>query len=202
MELAKSGKGGRGLMTKLMAMREILWQAVENDWSEYPMGSRLLHFCFPAWYQVQALEGVRVLFTADGPISMQSQPPLGKEEKKVLQKKIKSFVVKGYIAPIEGKILSLIKYFVAPKGIINNVVMDWHIVFHAGANKLNNCIWMPSFSLPTLNSLLRLVDEDTLMADQDMGEMFLNFQLHLNMVKFRGIDLGPLDFTPDKCSHW
>jgi hypothetical protein len=87
------------------------------------------------------------------------------------------------------------------KGIINNIVMDWCIVFHAGANKLNNCVWMPSFSLPTLNSLLRLVDEDTLMADWDMGEMFLNFQLHSNMVRFMGIDLGPLDFMPDKCSH-
>ena len=62
---------------------------------------------------------------------MQSQPPLGEEKKKVLQKKIKSFVVKGYIAPIEGKILSLIKYFAVPKGIINDVVMEWQIVFHA-----------------------------------------------------------------------
>ncbi len=102
MELAKSGKGGRGLVTELMDMREILWQAAENDWFEYPMGSRQLHFCFPARYQVQALEGVHVLFTADGPTSMRSQPPLGEEEKKVLQKKIKSFAVKGYIAPIEG----------------------------------------------------------------------------------------------------
>jgi len=81
-------------------------------------------------------------------------------------------------------------------------VMDWRIVFHAGANKLNNCVWMPSFSLPTLNLLLRLVDKDTLMADWDMGEMFLNVQLHSNTVRFTGIDLGPLDFTPDKCSHW
>jgi hypothetical protein len=106
---------------------------------------------------------------------MRSIPLLGEEEKKVLQKKIKSFAVKGYIAPIEGKILSLIKYFVVPEGIINNIVIDWHIMFHAGANKLNDCVWMPSFSLPTLNLLLRLVDEDSLiMADQDMGEMFLN----------------------------
>jgi hypothetical protein len=200
-ELAKSGKGGQGLVTELMAMREILWRATENDWFEYPMGSRLLHFCFPARYQVQALEGIRVLFIADRLTSMWSQPPLGEEEKKVLQKKIKSFVVKSYIAPIEGKILSLINYFAVIKGIINNVVMDWHIVFHAGANKLNDCVWTPSFSLPTLNSLLRLVDEDTLMADRDMGEMFLNFQLHSKTVRFMGIDLGPLDFMPDECSH-
>jgi hypothetical protein len=75
-------------------------------------------------------------------------------------------------------------------------------VFHAGANKLNDCVLIPSFSLPSLNLLLHLVDKDTLMAERDMGEMFLNFQLHLNTVRFMGIDLGPLDFTPDKCSHW
>ncbi len=79
MELARSGKGGQGLVTELMAMQEILWQAAENDWFEYPMGSRLLYFCFPTQYQIQALEGVRILFTADGPTSMQGQPLLGKE---------------------------------------------------------------------------------------------------------------------------
>ncbi len=31
MELAKSGKGGQGLVTELMAMRELLWQDTEND---------------------------------------------------------------------------------------------------------------------------------------------------------------------------
>jgi hypothetical protein len=85
-----------------------------------------------------------------------------------------------------------IKYFAVPKGIINDVVMDWRIVFHAGANKLNDCVWTPSFSLPTFNLLLRLVGEDTLMADRDMGEMILNFQLHSNVIRFTGIDLGLL----------
>ena len=141
------------------------------------------------------------MFTADRPTSMRSQPPLGEEEKKVRQKKIKSFVVKGYIALIEGKILLLIKYFAVPKEIINDVVIDWQIVFHAGANKLNNCVWIPSFSLPTVNSLLRLVNKETQMADWDTGEMFLNFQLHLNTSRFTGIDLGPLKFMADVCNH-
>jgi hypothetical protein len=141
------------------------------------------------------------MFTANGSTSMRSQPPLGEEEKKVLQKKIKSFVVKEYIAPVDGKTQSLIKYFAVPKGVTNDVVMDWRIVFYAGTNKVNDYVWTPSFSLPTVNLLMWLVDEETLMADQDMGEMFLNFQLHSNTAQFTGIDLGLLEFLEDICSH-
>ena len=35
------------------AMREILWRATNNDWFEYPAGSRLLFFWFPARYTTQ-----------------------------------------------------------------------------------------------------------------------------------------------------
>jgi hypothetical protein len=34
-----SGKEGRGLRKKLAVMREILWQATDNNWFEYPMQS-------------------------------------------------------------------------------------------------------------------------------------------------------------------
>ena len=83
-----------------------------------------------------------------------------------------------------------------PKGLD-----DWRIVFHVGANKLNDCIWAPLFSLPNLNSLLRIVDEHSLMQDMDIGEMFLNFQLHPNAMMYVAVDLGPLDFDPTECSH-
>jgi hypothetical protein len=51
------------------------------------------------------------------------------------------------------------------------------VVFHAGANKLNDCIWAPFFTLSLLNSLLRIVNWNSLQEDRDMGEMFLNSQL-------------------------
>jgi hypothetical protein len=49
------------------ALREILWRATNNDWFEYPAGSRLIFFRFPTRYVKQALEGVRVMYTASGP---------------------------------------------------------------------------------------------------------------------------------------
>jgi hypothetical protein len=116
-------------------------------------------------------------------------------------RKIKKLIDNGYIAPPTKKIQSLIKYFAVPKGVVDDVVQDWRIVFHAGANKLNNVVWAPSFGLPTVNSLLRIVDDDTLMMDRDMGEHFHNFQLHENTVSATGIDLAPLQFAKKECEH-
>ena len=96
---------------------------------------------------------------------------------------------------------SLIKYFAIPKGNIDDVIQDWRMVFDAGANKLNECVWAPSFCLPTVNLLLRITDEMTLMQDQDLSEMFLLFQLHPNTVKFTAVDLGPLEFSAKECAQ-
>ncbi len=178
------------------AIQDILWHSAGNNWFKYPTGLHLIFFRFPARYCLQAKRGVRVMFSSKGPTSKRRQPPLKPEEKEVLRKKIIKFVERNYIAPLSGKIMSLIKCFAVPKG-----TDDWRIVFHARANKLNNCVWTPSFCLPTVNSLLHITDESTLMQDMDVGKMFLNFQLHPNTMRFAAVDLGPLDFTTDECPH-
>ena len=143
------------------------------------------------------------MFTNKGPTSRRLQPPLQPDEKQVLRKKVKKYLERKYITPYQGRIHSLIKYFAVPKGIIDGKVQDWRTVFHAGANKLNDVVWAPSFGLPTVNSLLRITDLLSLMEDRDVEEMFLNFQLHSDAMKYAGIDIGPLEFTPDECaSRW
>ena len=83
-----------------------------------------------------------------------------------------------------------------PKGL-----EDWRIVFDAGANKLNDVVWVPSFFLPTVNSLLRIVDDKSMMSDCNMGEMFHQFQLHEDTVLESGVDLGPLQLSTVECSQ-
>jgi hypothetical protein len=187
------------VLEDVIAIQDILWRAASNTWFEYPLGSRLIFFRFPARYQTEAKRGVRVFFTKKGPSSRRRQPPLKPDEKAILRKKLLKFIDKGYLAPHVGRIESLIKYFAVPKGVIDGVVQDWRIVFDAGANDLNDCVWSPSFCLPTVNSLLRITDEGTLMRDQDLGEMFLLFHLHSNTVKFTGVDLGSLEFGSEDC---
>jgi hypothetical protein len=181
---------------ELEAIQEILWQTAGNDWFEYPLGSRLLFFRFPKRYRSQALHGVRVMYTGNKPSSWKSQPPFTVKAKLVLQKKIEKFVAKGYIAPTSKRIRLLIKYFAVPKGL-----EDWRIVFDAGANKLNDVVWVPSFFLPTVNSLLRIVDDKSMMSDCNMGEMFHQFQLHEDTVLESGVDLGPLQLSTVECSQ-
>jgi len=37
------------------------------------------------------------------------------------------------------------------------------------------------------------------MQDRDMGEMFLNFELHPSASKYTGVDVGPLEFSNTEC---
>ena len=91
-------------------------------------------------------------------------------------------------------------YFGVPKGVVDGVPQDWRIVYHAGANGLNDAIWVPSFWLPGTNSLLRIVNCETYMEDRDIGEMFLNYQLHHSIRKFAGVDVGALGLAEE--SQW
>jgi hypothetical protein len=200
MERVKEGKTGKkteALGQEIEAIREILTRTAGTDWFEQPAGSRLLYFCFPQRYRVQARAGVKVWYNEKGPTSKEPQPPLRLDKREVLRRKITKFIDRGYIAPTPGY-RSVVKYFAVPKGAVDDVVQDWRVVFHAGANKLNDAMFVPSFSLPTVNSLLWLVDSKTVMSDWDMGDMFHNFQLHENTVEATAIDLRPLELGKSK----
>ncbi len=51
---------------------------------------------------------------------------------------------------------------------------------------------VPSFYLPTIDSLTRAVDGSSWMMDRDVGDMFLNYQLHRDVVPYTGVDLSSL----------
>ena len=71
-------------------------------------------------------------------------------------------------------------------------------MYDATANKLNECVWVPSFWLPTIDSLVQACDVDTWMTDRDIGDMFLNFQLHASVVQFTRVDLLSLYNNPEE----
>ena len=82
---------------------------------------------------------------------------------------------------------SLIKYFSLSKR-----ENDIHIIYDTTANKLNEYVWVPSIWLPTLDSLLRALDKNSWMVDQDIADIFLTFQFHANGVPYTGVDIGPM----------
>lgn len=54
---------------------------------------------------------------------------------------------------------------------------------------LNELLWAPRLPLPTVDFHLRSVEPVTWMADNDFGEMFLNFVLHEIVQALCGVDL-------------
>ena len=64
----------------------------------------------------------------------------------------------------------LASFFAAPKGT-DTIQM----VYGVTKSRLNDTIWIPTFSSPMVNTLLRAVDFDTMITDSYIGEMFLNF---------------------------
>jgi hypothetical protein len=197
----QAGGGNVKALEDAEAVHDILWQLARNDWFKYPLGSRLISFGFSARYQTQAKRGIKVLYTRKGPSSRRQQPPLKPDEKANPKKKNHQVCWQEIPGPPSWLDRIHDQVFAVPKGVIDNVIQDWRIVFHAGANKLNDCVWAPSFCLPTINSLLWITDEKTLMRYQDLGEMFLLFQLHPNTAKFTAVNLGPLEFGAKECAH-
>jgi hypothetical protein len=95
------------VLEDVTAIHDILWRAASNNWFEYPLGSKLIFFRFPAHYRTEAKRGVKVFFTSKGPSSRQRQLHLKPDEKAILRKKLLKFINKGYLAPHVGRIESL-----------------------------------------------------------------------------------------------
>jgi hypothetical protein len=136
---------------------------------------------------------VKAFFEKPGPTTKGGQPvitdPLIREQ---TQEKIGKVITQRYLLTSGPPIKSYIKYFAVPKG-----EDDIRLVYDATANKLNECVWVPSFWLPTIKSLVCGFDSNSWMTDRDVGDMFLNFQLHEDVVPYMGVYLSTLYDKPE-----
>ena len=170
------------------AIAGMLWHATHTNWFEFHAGSRLVHLRFPLRYRASARDGIPALFKRPGPTSREAQPVIADAGIRAKVKdKISKVVKRRYLLTTGINVKLLIKYFAVPKG-----EDDVRMVYDATANKLNECIWVPLFWLPTIDSLVRALDRESWMTDRDVGDMFLNFQLHRSVVPFTGVDLSSL----------
>lgn len=173
---------------ELDAISNLMWHATETSWFEYTAGSRVYHFRFPIRYQKLARDGVPIYFETPGPDTLRPQPGFSDEGLRAKVKpKVEKVIRRRYMIRSGIKLKSLIKYFAVPKG-----EKDVRIVYDATASGLNETVWAPSFWLPTIDSLVRALDADSWMSDRDIGDMFLNFQLHKSAWPFAGVDIKPI----------
>jgi hypothetical protein len=153
------------------AINSMLWHSTHTNWFEFNAGSRLVHFCFPERYRKEARDGVKVFFERPGPTTRKKQPIIKDVTiHRKTKEKISKVLKQRYLLPSDLLVKSNIKYFAVPKGDD-----DIRMVYDATANKLNEAVWVPTFWLPTIGSLVRAVCSTSWMTDRDMGDMFLNY---------------------------
>ena len=113
--------------------------------------------------------------------------PKDQETRSLVQKKLTDVRRKGYIKAEGVEVKSVTSFFDVPKG--NDSI---RVVYNATSSGLNDAIWAPWFSLPTIDTHLRAVDPGTYMGDGDIGKMFLNFMLDIKLRPYAGVDLTKL----------
>lgn len=170
----------------LEAGRDCLARCAEADFWEWLGGSRLFFWRWPKPLRDWARDGHPVyLFRERLPQYTRGQPrELDLSLKTRVTEKLNKFIKKGYLVP--GSVSSLIKYFTVPKGDT-----DVRVVFDGTKSGLNNAMWAPTFTLPTVDSLLPMLEPGTWQGDIDVGEMFYNYLLHPDVRAFCGVDINP-----------
>eukprot|EP00980_Cylindrotheca_fusiformis_P030894 scaffold25597_cov206-Cylindrotheca_fusiformis.AAC.4 len=167
----------------LAAGRDVILRLARSTWWNWDDGSRPAHWKWPSWYLEVIRDGLQVWFKRS-PNFWKRPQPKGRDAKQheLIKKKLGKVRERRYV--VAGTVDSLTSFFAVPKG-----EDDIRMVYDGTKSGLNDSIWVPRFSLPTVNSMLRAVDSKTFMADFDIGECFLNFILHESMQALCGIDL-------------
>jgi hypothetical protein len=195
-ELAGLPPCARSLEAGMAALRH----SQLSTWWEWPGGSAPFFWRLPKEWQEDFRDGLKPRFT--GPPPSDRTPQRKDKDPEVVRKQREKLVdvrSKGYIALFIG-ILSLTSFFSVPKG-----EDDIRMVYDGTKSGLNRVLFAPWFALATVDSMLRSVGPGTWSADNDFGEMFLNFWLHPDLQKYTGVDitaLFPEELRGDKIAVW
>ena len=161
------------------------YSAHNADWFEWGKGSTLFFWRWQHEYRSFVRDGLPYWVHGPKPRSKRPQPEEPDQctiEK--IREKIGKVRERSYIAP--GFVKSLIRFFTVPKGD-----SDVRVVYDATSSGFNKWVWAPSFGLPTIDSMLRSVNQKSWLGDLDIAEQFLNFPLCKLAQLYAGVDLTP-----------
>lgn len=169
----------------LLAYADCAYYALNTTWFEWPTGSRLFFWRWNERFRKQVRDGVPMCFISRPPRSRKPQsPPATPTLLAQIRAKLKKLRDRGYVAA--GFVKSLIRYFAVPKG-----ESDIRMVYDGTSSGFNDSIWVPSFGMPVIESVLRSTATYSWMADIDVADQFLNFRLHPDAQAYCGIDMTP-----------
>ena len=159
------------------------------SWWDWDAGSALLFWRWPPDYVEIARVGIAPMFDSEPPTNRDKQPPYDEDEvRNKVKAKLEKVLAKGYIELVDIELVEAMMFmFHVDKG-----TKDIRLVYDGTRSGLNESIHAPWFALPTIDSMSRWVIAGAWLADNDYGEMFLNFPLHPDLRKYCGVDLSQL----------
>ncbi|CAJ1957005.1 unnamed protein product [Cylindrotheca closterium] len=125
-----------------------LGRLANTTWWEQKDGSRCLHWKWPSFYQSTIRDGIEGWFKYT-PGAWTKPQLAGKsvESHGLMKAKLQLVQDKRYIT--KGYIKSLTSFFGVEKGL-----HDIQMVYDGTKSGLNDALWVPSFWLPTINTML------------------------------------------------
>jgi hypothetical protein len=164
------------------------WDAVkrssESSWWDWDAGSAPFYWRWPRSYMHVIRDGLPIWFSGEPPNYKRAQQKEKDEEtRKRVVEKLDNVRKRRYISP--GTVRSLTDFFSVPKGL-----EDIRLVYNGSKSGLNKVLWVPSFPMPTGETLLRAFFPHSWMDDTDLGEFFLNFILHVALRELAGVDIS------------
>jgi hypothetical protein len=101
--------------------------------------------------------------------------------------KMKKLILRRYIVSVDREAVRVaIPMLVVPKTLIPP---DIRLVLSLTECGVNPSVYVPSFALPTCDTLIKRVEAGDYMADMDVGEMFHNFMMHPTERMYHGLDI-------------
>jgi hypothetical protein len=166
--------------------REAVIRACKSSFWDWDNGSSLFFWRWPYGFRREARDGTRCYVNGKLPrYKLGQRWPKDPDICQKMKDKWMKVINREYIK--FGPVLSLTGSFPVPKG-----QDDLRMVYDASKCGLNSQLWAPNFMLPTIDMTLRHVDQSGWFGDIDLGEMFLNFPLDINLRPYVGIDVSDL----------
>jgi len=200
LELAEAKKMGKKAdLRSLRKGTEALRYAAGASWWGWEAGSAPFFWRWPPEIRDVIRDGEPPRFIGPPPSYRRPYKVPKDDETRVKQgAKVQKVRRQGYIGPLEERILSLMDFFSVDKAkvldpeTLQEMATDIRMVYNGTSCGLNKCLWAPWFALPTFDQMVRGVEEGGWGADNDFGDMFLNFWLHEQLQKYCGVDLTKL----------
>jgi hypothetical protein len=180
----------------LAAGRDCITCITDSTFWDWEGGSRLLFWCWLSVIKTWARDGHPIYISGTLPQYRRKQGcDLNATRQGQVQQKLEKIVRRGYVQ--KGTVRSLISFFTVPKGD-----SDVCVVFDETRSGLNNAIWVPSFHLPTINSLLSSLEPGYWQSDINVGEQFYNFGLDPRLQPYCGLDVTHYMDRPPGVALW